>query len=51
MEIKELDELIRYHEAALRRYRQLICPSDQYMEEKTVEALKELREIKLRGGK
>lgn len=47
MEAKELEALIRFHEAGLSQYRQYINPAAQYLEEQTIKALGELRDIEL----
>ncbi len=44
MEIEEVDSLIAYHQAGLDQYRQHISPSAQVLEEKTIEALQELKD-------
>jgi len=44
MEAKEIESLIRFHQAGLDQYRQHISPAAQYLEEQTIKALKELKE-------
>ena len=44
MDIKELEALIRFHQAGLDQYRQHISPSAQYLEEQTIKALEGLLE-------
>ena len=43
MEIKEIETLIRFHQGGLGQYRQYISPSAQYLEERTIKALEELK--------
>ncbi len=45
MEVKEIDNLIRFHSDGLDQYRQFIAPSAQYLIERTIVALKELRQV------
>ena len=42
MEANEIKQLIAYHQAGLDQYRQLLSPSVQRLEERSIEALKEL---------
>ena len=42
MDNKEINNLIRYHQAGLDQYRMQISPASQYLEEQTIKALKEL---------
>ena len=42
MEHKEIEQLIRFHQAGLDQYRPLMTPASQYLEELTIKALKEL---------
>jgi len=42
MEEKEIKQLIRYHQTGLNQHRQHMNPSSEYLEEQTVNALKEL---------
>jgi len=42
VEIEEIKNLIRFHQAGLDQYRQHMSPSAQYGEEQTIKALKEL---------
>ena len=43
MEAKEIEALIRFHQAGLDQYRQHISPAAQYLEEQTIKALGELK--------
>ena len=45
MELKEIQALIRFHEAGLAQYRQVIAIAAQYLLEQTIKALRELEEI------
>ena len=42
MEHKEIEQLIRFHQAGLDQYRKYMEPSAQYLEGQTINALKEL---------
>jgi hypothetical protein len=46
MEVKELDGLIRFHQDGLDQHRFMLSPDAIYLEEQTIEALKELKELK-----
>lgn len=43
MEVKEIEQLIRFHQNGLNQYRQHISPAAQYLEEQTIKALEELK--------
>lgn len=42
MDPEEIKQLIAFHQAGLDQYRQLLSPSAQRLEERTIDALKEL---------
>ena len=46
MEIKELETLIRFHEIGISQYRHLFSISVLYLEEQTIKALQELKELR-----
>lgn len=43
MKKKDIEDLIRFHKAALSEHRQFMSPSAIYLEEQTIKALEELR--------
>lgn len=46
VESQDIKRLIRYHEGCLKEYGCHLDPASQYLEQKTIEALKELLTIK-----